>query len=429
MKILLTGFTTRMVNSQNLRNNYLTCEPSMIEILNGLGHTVDHRKVTPGEDLSQYDVSILGICGIQSRVAAHANGTAWAFETANRRLLFCGDWSIEKAGLDFQNALGRWEKYGVFAQESFQYTSEDVRRIKDMITAILTQRLPLLATFFPWGNHQTVVSNTNRLTGKRNLPMTDLCAWDPSPFLPMPAIGAASERERRWIYPTLQDHDEWIKSEKKWLKWPIVQREKKNKILESELLKEYASSWGILTPPYKTAGSGWWRARFNHAAHVGAIIACDSRDGDAMCKAYSYKPMQIEAMAPDQLSNVAQQQREWFNAHIATRDKTISDVERALRAAVSSDRRAPRLEEGPNPKDEGKTAFMVKLERSVYFKQQTVVIVQAGTENEAREIADQKWETLIDEQGVDWDDEDEYDVDEDSLEIVEVEEQPVRRKK
>jgi hypothetical protein len=56
-----------------------------------------------------------------------------------------------------------------------------------------------------------------------------------------------------------------------------------------------------------------------------------------------------------------------------------------------------------------------------------VVIVEAGTEDEARKIADQIWETL-DEQGVDWHDEDEYDVDNDSLEIVEVEEQPVRRK-
>jgi hypothetical protein len=336
MRVLMTGFTTRMVNSQKLKNNYLTCEPLLAKALTELGHEVDHRKVTPGEDLSQYDVALLGICGIQSRTAAAANGTAWAFENVERRLLFCGDWSIEKAGLDFQNALEHWDRYLRFCQSSFNYSAEDGDRIEAMVTSIMTERLPMLAPFFRWGNHEHIVSNTNRRTGKKNLPKTSLLTWDPSPFCHIPEPEKTSDRAPQWIYATLQDHDDWIERAQWSLKWPVVRREKENKVQESELLKEYAASWGILAPPYKTAGSGWWRARFNHAAKLGAVLVCDPRDFAVMGMPYRCSAVDVERMSLGERAGLAQRQRDWFSSNTATREKTLSDLDYALKAAVPS---------------------------------------------------------------------------------------------
>lgn len=335
MKVLITGFTTRMVNSQRLKNNYLTCEPVLAEALGQhLGHEVDHRAVTPGEDLDKYDLAILGICGIQSRAAAHAAGTAWAFETAKRHLLFCGDWSIEVAGFDFQNALEHWERYMKFSSSSWGYSPADGDRIRTMLTSILQQPQPLLAPFFPWGKHELILQNKNNRTKKRNLPKTQLFPWDPSPFCEMPQLEVNRERVPRWIYASLQDHDDWLATHERGLKWPVVHYEKNNKISEAELLKEYAASWGILAPGYKSAGSGWWRARYNHAAHVGAIMVCDFRDSVVMEAPYWPTAPDVEHMSPDELKTLAQEQRDWFFANIASREQTLSDLENALRAAV-----------------------------------------------------------------------------------------------
>lgn len=332
MKILITGFTSRMVNSQKLKNNYLTCEPLLAQILREqLGNEVDHRAVSPGEDLHQYDLAILGICGIQSKPAAYAAGTAWAFETVKNRLLFCGDWSIENTGQDLKNALCNWER----CKRSFQtlgrkYTPDDERRIHAMLTSIMTEPLPLLAPFFPWGNHNLILAN--------NLPKTSLYAWDPSPFVRLPELKAPTERKAQWVYAALQDcGKDWLTKQQKMLKWPVVVHDKNNPVPEERLLEEYAGSCGVLASPYKNAGSGWWRARYIHAAHVGAIMICDYRDSAVMsAPSYRYSAIEVEHMSPESRANLAQRQRDWFYGHIATREKTLSDLTAALLAAVET---------------------------------------------------------------------------------------------
>jgi hypothetical protein len=69
-----------MFNSQKLRDNYLTCEPILARGLAELGHEVDHRKVTPGEDLSRYDVALLGIIHCDLRLTLN--------RTSERRMKF-----------------------------------------------------------------------------------------------------------------------------------------------------------------------------------------------------------------------------------------------------------------------------------------------------------------------------------------------------
>lgn len=321
-----------MVNSQKLKNNYLTCEPLLAQILRAqLGHEVDYRAVSPGEDLSQYGLAILGICGIQSKVASYAAGAAWAFETVKKRLLFCGDWSIENTGQDFKNALCNWER----CKRSFQkldreYTPGDECRIHAMLTSIMTEPLPLLAPFFSWGNHDLILAN--------NLPKTSLHTWDPSPFVQLSELKAPNERKVRWVYAALQDYGkDWLTKQQKMLKWPVVVHDKNNPVPEDELLKEYADSWGMLASPYKNAGSGWWRARYIHAAHVGAVIACDYRDSAVMsAPCYRYSALEVERMSAAERTNLAQRQRDWFYGHIATREKTLSDLTAALLAAVET---------------------------------------------------------------------------------------------
>jgi hypothetical protein len=334
VKILITGFTSRMINSQRTAMTYLTAEPLLREILSKqLGHDVDHRRVTPGEDLSKYDLAILGICGIQTPAAAAANaaGTAWAFQKVKSRLLFCGDWTIEDAGHDFRQALNQWENFSAFKK----YSAEDSNRVRAMLEGVSAERLTMLAPFFPWGNHELILTNWNRNTKKENFPSTTLCAWDPSPFCELPMLELPKEKARQWVYATLQNHDKWIDARQKGLKWPVVRREKENKISEDDLLKEYAQSWGILAPGYKCAGSGWWRARFNHAAQYRTIMACDPADYAVMGTPYKISPHETELLSAEQLEGKSSGQQEWFNANISTQEQTLGVLRNVIQATVA----------------------------------------------------------------------------------------------
>src|ERR1700680_3961842 len=87
MKILVTGFTTRM-SGDGSKNFYLSTSFLLAEILTKhLGHEVEHRKVVPGEDLEKYDLVLLGICPVGSFAARadYVAGSAWAFENARCR--------------------------------------------------------------------------------------------------------------------------------------------------------------------------------------------------------------------------------------------------------------------------------------------------------------------------------------------------------
>ena len=237
--------------------------------------------------------------------------------------MFCEDWRIEEAETQLRSTIKRGDKYFDFKR----YGQADRPNVTAMLRAIVDEPLPLLATFFPWGNHRC-------LFNQKNLGHAIILKWDPSPFLqlPEPVAVAPADRERRWALATLQNKYP-MKGE---LKWPIDRFGKDNRINEQQLVQdEYPKRFGILAPGYKSAGSGYWRVRFNHAAHVGAVMVCDRNDARVMGAPYQVS-WTVETLSIEELVVQAQQQRDWFYAHIATKDKTLADLSNAIDVAVSS---------------------------------------------------------------------------------------------
>jgi hypothetical protein len=118
-------------------------------------------------------------------------------------------------------------------------------------------------------------------------------------------------------------HDTWL--EKKNLTWPveIVGSRKLIRKLggqrfdtEQDVLEFYNQHWGILSPPYPHAGSGWWRSRFLYAAHVGSILVTDKGEGDPLGDAYKLKIADVEKMSDADLINAVEAQRAAFKRAI-----------------------------------------------------------------------------------------------------------------
>jgi len=56
MKVLMSGFTALQINTEKRTIQKIDVPASVAKALREAGHDVDWRKITPGEDLSCYDV-------------------------------------------------------------------------------------------------------------------------------------------------------------------------------------------------------------------------------------------------------------------------------------------------------------------------------------------------------------------------------------
>jgi len=326
MKILLTGPTQRMVNSQKLRYDYLTSVYLLVKVLTALGHTVDHRRVQYGEDLSKYDLALLGACPPKSFTSRHITGTAWALEKVKRSVLFCDDWSIANMGTMVRNTLKNWKQYtDWFGKLEKPLETSEEAAVKTFLTRVTHDNtLRLLAPMTPWGNHKTLMDG--------NLPVTQLRWWDPSPVVVVPSYQPAKARVKQWVYATLQKHDVWL--DKLNCKWEVAKfgnsRSGHEYVPEKEILQVYANSWGVLCPRYNRAGSGWWRVRYHFAAHVRSVLKADIIDAAYMDDSYKKSVKTIEELSPAELEKLAQKQRNWFFGNISTRKQCYDQVEEAI---------------------------------------------------------------------------------------------------
>ena len=66
MKILMTGFTALQINTERRTIQKIDVPALIVKALTDMGHEVDWRKVTPGEDLSSYDVAWVNLAPLNS---------------------------------------------------------------------------------------------------------------------------------------------------------------------------------------------------------------------------------------------------------------------------------------------------------------------------------------------------------------------------
>ena len=66
LSIIVTGFTALQINTEKRTIQKIDVPASIVKALREAGHDVDWRKVTPGEDLSSYDVAWVNLAPLNS---------------------------------------------------------------------------------------------------------------------------------------------------------------------------------------------------------------------------------------------------------------------------------------------------------------------------------------------------------------------------
>ncbi len=162
-----------------------------------------------------------------------------------------------------------------------------------------------------------------------------------APHNPLPP----EEKKREWVLGALMPHDTWV--EKTRFTWPLSYVGSRKMIrtyggqrfkTESDVIDHYNQHWGILSPPYPHAGSGWWRSRFIYSARVRSVLVADKGEGDPIGSAYKVRIADVERMSTDELAALAEEQALQLRPWMPTPEMFTEHVNRIVERAVREDK-------------------------------------------------------------------------------------------
>lgn len=332
MKILMTGMAARGIGSTKVRHKIVSLPDVLARELRDMGHEVDGPRrvpeaMDPGAAFLDHDVVLvqLGWVSSLSSTYAHEAGMVMArAEAAGVRVVrYVDDWRSQWLADDIAHHVlseRGWSKH----VERFRHDvyADIPHGARDAIRSALLrpiQDAPLLVPIMGWGDHEKFdVSTKARLH--------EVVPFDPQRITDYHATTWAddSARQRRWVVASLQDHDRWV--ERQGLGWPVLRlganpkllggvpvRGQKNLVIpEEQVCQHYAESWGVLSPEYNSAGSGYWRTRWMQAMEAGAILWPGERDALAFGEplaasdgSWVLTPAAVESLSEGQLRDMA----------------------------------------------------------------------------------------------------------------------------
>jgi len=386
----MSGFTALQINTDRRTIQKIDVPASIVKALEECGHQVDWRRITPGEDLSMYDVIWVNLAPLNSLNGRQgAMGALYALSSGIPAVGFFDDWqfssvfnafralvrhpellykyllsgprgdepatyfNIEEANAAIERvrakspedadkcAVGRYFFHDT--DENIKiYESKLVRTAEVMLEERWSRGLVAACPMYSFGDRSLV---------RKRMPksMGPIEALDPSStiydILATTEPKDPSLKERKWVLGALMPHDTWL--EKKKPEWPVEIVGSRKLIrkfggqrfdTEADVLSFYNDYWGILSPPYPHAGSGWWRSRFMYAARVGSILVTDKGEGAPLGDPYKLTIRQVENMSDAELAAAAQAQGDALRPHMPAYETFVEHCNRIVHRALAEDK-------------------------------------------------------------------------------------------
>lgn len=339
MKILFTGSTSRQTKDEVSKRALDRINDSSI-IVNSLrkqGHTVDRRAVEWGDDLSSYDLAIVGIGQFGSlNYAGSIFKSIWPLVSVKKVLVFHEDWKIDGTIKSFTKALEP-ETYQKMLDKRFAdgkvfYNGTDhpmfnAEQCKAAMKRLIDGEFPALIPAFDWGNKQLV----RDIIKSKDIYNIDLTPYvlehygiDPNFTQVYP------EKQKRHMLASLVDHSAWVKRNK--FTWPVDYYGAKSmegaQQLESEkhVFEKGGEYWGNLCPAYPHAGSGWFRIRYIYSAINRSVLIASEKDFEAL----DIPKQNIENMNDSELKSYADFQAEQILKWMWTCDQFDNNINKIV---------------------------------------------------------------------------------------------------
>lgn len=342
-RILITGLTIQHVG-RDPRYKYDHLTKMYANALRTVGYDVEHRFLTPGEDLTGFDAIMTGLGPVNGLPCRYTYTTLDAIARARRSgaalIFFNDDWQVQLV-LSAVKTMVREPKRLVRpmlagARVDFDWACDNLDHIMTAVTAIAERPWP--TTIIP----QYSGGDSSKFTfrGENKLPTRKLVGVDPTSYGTdyRPTWPDDSGRWGAWVMGTLSNQQKWIDSLK--LTWPVgyyggkASKSDKGALPEAELVQMYANSWGTLSAPYWHAGSGWWRLRHDHARQAGSIMVCGPDELGFMGECFQVPARQVEQMTVTQLRELANAQAETYRKQTWSAEQFETTLDETIQAEI-----------------------------------------------------------------------------------------------
>lgn len=315
MKILITGMNKNQCVEDFYLHQQLEVVPShysLIRCLRDMGHTVEQRHVTFGENLHEYDEVIIFLHNPKSFAGYYYNGL-YAISQRPDAILAFDDWQIDSIYNTIDSASIR-AKYTADMQVAAPADmSPYMSALEAAISIINSKSNRMLISAFSDGDISLLL----------DYPVSRLFSYNPNPYhLNRQPHRVVLQKQRVFNFASLVQAKtaRWIKKQQ--VTWPIEfygsRKDKQVRLKEQEMCQVYAEQWGCLMPGYAHAGSGWWRARPLQVADAGSILIGEPAE---MMLYYRDKRLanlcahDIENMSDAELTATARDQRDALYAN------------------------------------------------------------------------------------------------------------------
>lgn len=357
-----------MNKNQCVRKHYLNQQlkvvPSQYSLYNCLvdmGHQVEQKVVSLGEDISTYDKVIVYVADPKQLVAINVYNGLYAISQRPDCIIAFDDWqlvSIYKGILDCENDSKLFCDF--IMNNQYAINSLDVEKYKDQIKngvkQIIKKENKILLSVF-----STLHLKDENNYGKKLLfnelgyDLEKVFTYNPNPYHRNRKPGDFSNngvedpnyQEESNIFG-IQTYNRPTKIKQfnfaslvqslteKWLKkqgfcfnktddekgfinsWPVELYGSKSKsqkrLTEEEMCKVYDENWATLMPGYFHSGSGWWRARPLQVADCESILIGDKKELEVYYgKDFKYNNItakELTQLSDDELKKIALAQKE-----------------------------------------------------------------------------------------------------------------------
>jgi hypothetical protein len=333
-KILITGYTSRMVGSKRVKGDYVTFVFLLEDILKEMGYWVERRVVPIGENIvgNGYYFAFVGVAPLSSISAHYVCESHRVMDTmSGRHAVFFDDWSACGWGKSVRGALEKWERY--LSYKKFPYRPEVLEDTRHHMSVMVKHTMigfnaPVLAPMFKWGNHEFLMKDNY---------LARLVSVDPSCWMKYPNITIPPKKNKRkqWVMAALSNHEAWVKRQH--LTFPVrfvgnIRMKDGVMLTEDFTIQLFADSFGVLSVGYPSAGSGWWRSRYLNAAWAETPIYSDHRDAITMGAAFygDANEFESEYLTPKYDQRIADQ-NEWLNSNLESKEEVKAKLEELMK--------------------------------------------------------------------------------------------------
>lgn len=333
-KALLTGSTPIQVGSKKTQLQIVTAAAAWREALTDLGYDVDHRAVTPGEDLSGYDAAVACLNKPNSIASSYFYGALWALTSHPHAIAAVDDWQTDELVSGIRT-VSRCE------ERAFRLVKNEIEpRVKARLFSALGE---MNAKRWPWPVVAPVLGEGD--VSLLKLP-AGVVAIDPTRYAHRYPLAPKIRRENRWVLASLLN-----KPLPDGLSWPVAkygfqdrgiggcQRKAGDeawpRVPEPELMAVYQGAAGVLSPPHPHAGSGWWRVRYLMAADAGCVLSGDLAEARCLGEPYeaASDPLRVEALGPRKLAELARAQVACLEEISWPKERVLDILKRVLKGA------------------------------------------------------------------------------------------------